>query len=224
MSVRRKLAGFSLVELMVAMVLGSMLLAGVLGTFVQASLHQSERLAELELSASLEQMLAQIAGEMQRTGYLADAAVRWQAGLGLAKAYPWQSAIRQPLLDAQWHPELDLQRLLVAAPAYDCVLLRYDADGNGALGEGELFAYRYSAASHAIERKQWSSLSSQRSQGCQDGEWQDLTSDGLLQITGWELREAGAPWLWRLTIAGRMANRPSLELSSSRLVRLRNAL
>lgn len=209
---------------MLAMVLGLFLLGAVLGSFVQASLHQSARLAELELAASLEQMLSQIAGEMQRSGYMADAPLRWQAGLGLSKAYPWQSAIRQPLLDALWHPELDLQRLQVAAPAFDCVLLRYDADGNGALGEGELFAYRYSASNQAIERKQWLSLSSQRSQGCQDGEWQDLTSDGQLQITRWELREAGAPWLWRLTITGRMANRPALELSYSRLVRLRNAL
>lgn len=206
------------------MVLGLFLLGGVLGSFVQASLHQNKRLAELELSASLEQMLAQIAGEMQRSGYMADAALRWQAGLGLSKAYPWQSAIRQPLLDILWHPELDLQRLQVAAPAYDCVLLRYDANADGVLGENELFAYRYSAATRAIERKQWSTLASQRSQGCQGGEWQDLTSDGLLQITRWELQEAGAPWLWRLTIAGRMVNRPDLELTQSHLVRLRNAL
>ena len=68
MSVISKPAGYSLVELMVAMGIGLFLLCGVLAGFVQASLHQSQRLAELELSVSLEQMLAQIAGEMQRSG------------------------------------------------------------------------------------------------------------------------------------------------------------
>ena len=215
--------GYTLIELLLALLIGALLLGGLLSGYVQTVQQQTGRLGELELQQSLVVMLDQVEGEMQRSGYMANAAIRWQAGLGLARPYPWVSAIRQSQTDLLWQPERDLGRLTVSAPAYDCVLLRYDADGNGSLGEGEIFGYRYHAINKAVERKQWSTLASQRLQGCQDGDWQDLTSDGVLQISRWQLEQEGAPWLWRLTMAGYMANRPELELQMSRLVRLRNA-
>lgn len=215
--------GYTLTELLLALMIGTFLLGGLLGGYVQTVRHQTGRLGELELQQSLVVMLDQVESEMRRSGYMANAAIRWQAGLGLARSYPWNSAIRRSHTDLLWQPELDLGRLTVSAPAYDCILLRYDADANGTLGEGEIFGYRYHAINKAVERKQWSTLASQRQQGCEDGDWQDLTSDGLLQISRWQLEQEGAPWLWRLTMAGYMANRPELELQMSRLVRLRNA-
>ena len=120
------------------------------------------------------------------------------------------------------------ERLNVSAPLYDCILLRYDANSNGAIsGTDEIMGYRYDASAKAVEFESWSSVGDQT---CSSSSWENITDEKDLEITAFTFAiapssgassEYGQRTL-TVSIAGRSKQRTDLSLILEREVRIRN--
>ena len=126
----------------------------------------------------------------------------------------------------------DLQRIAVAAPLYDCILLRYDADDDGAIaGNAEIMGYRFVSTEKGLEFKQWTTVATQLSELC-DGDtgWSNISQDGQLQLTSLTFAIDPATGFASpsgqrriiITLVGRSQHKPALTLSLQRQVRIRN--
>lgn len=119
-----------------------------------------------------------------------------------------------------------------AAPLFDCVLIRYDSNADGALsGTNEIVGYRYNGTSQAIEFKSWSTAATQQSERCADTgtTWEAITNNGFTEVTtlSFEITPStGASTQGQrqvtITIVGRSKQNQALDMQLQREVRLRN--
>ena len=125
-----------------------------------------------------------------------------------------------------------MQRIAVAAPLYDCILLRYDADDDGAIaGNAEIMGYRFVSTEKGLEFKQWTTVTTQLSELC-DGDtgWSNISQDGQLQLTSLTFAIDPATGFSSpsgqrriiISLVGRSQHKPALTLSLQRQVRIRN--
>ena len=209
MCVNRSQKGTGLVELMLAMLLGGGLMLALLGFYLGEVRSYAERQAELSLRLTLVALLDRIEGEIRRSGYNGSAVARQLAQIPLERPYPWQAENVTPAG--------------LSLPNESCLLLRTDLNGDGVLGEEELLGYRFNSERQAVELKLWSDLLSQVAQGCKDGGWQDLTSDGDIHITQLSVTAVqGAAPLLQLMVRGIVRQAPERPLLLTRKVWLRN--
>lgn len=209
MCMSRASRGAGLVELMLAITLGAGVLLALLGFYMGEVRSYAERQAELELRLSLVALLDRMEGEIRRSGYSGEALAQQLAKLPLDQPYPWRSA--------------EVSVAGVSLPNETCLLLRSDLNGDGVLGDEELSGYRFNGEHQAVEQKLWPDLASQQAQGCTDGGWQDLSSDGDIQITqlSFTTPQADAPLL-QLVVRGVSRRVPEQPLFLTRQVWVRN--
>lgn len=209
MRMSRVSRGSGLVELMLAIALGLGVLLALLGFYLGAVRSYAERQAELELRLSLVALLDRVEGEIRRSGYSGEALALQLAKLPLDRPYPWQPA--------------EVSVAGVSLPDETCLLLRTDLNGDGVLGDEELTGYRFNGEHQAVEQKLWPDLASQQAQGCAGGGWQDLSSDGDIQITqlSFTKPQADAPLL-QLVVRGVSRRVPEQPLFLTRQVWVRN--
>ncbi|MGL4206526.1 MAG: hypothetical protein ACRCRW_10470 [Aeromonadaceae bacterium] len=209
MRIMRWSFGSSLVELMLAMLLGSALLLALSLFYLGCVRHYAERQAEQELRLSLVALLDRLEGEVRRSGYNAGALQQRLAQLPLDRPYPW-------------HPAQNRVRGL-SLPTETCLLLRSDLDGDGEWADEELSGYRFNGEQQAVEQKLWPDLASQQAQACGGRGWQDLTSDGSIQISrlSFTVPQPEVPLL-HVVIEGVTRQVPGRPLRLSRDVWVRN--
>lgn len=232
-----KQRGFTLVEMMISLVIGLVVASMALGLYSAIMRANATAMQLSQLNQSLQAVLDLVSRDIQRSGYMANAAqnlARDTSGAYLS-GYPDRSAMFSLYtLDASGAMTTtlkDLQRISVSAPLYDCILLRYDANDNGALasssGQPEIMGYRYDASDKAVEFESWSSVGDQT---CSSSSWENITDEKDLEITAFTFAispssgassEYGQRTL-TVSIAGRSKQRTDLSLSLEREVRIRN--
>ncbi len=177
-----KSKGFSLIELMVAMVVGLFVAAIVATMYVSIIRANSTTVQLSRLNIDMQAALDIIARDIQRTGYAsgAEAALeRDSAGNPTSSAA--SSAAHTAMFSAYdaGGASIDLTN--------SCILLRYDANNNGVITGGgslpEIIAYSFSSAKNSVVYQEFNSVSAQ---SCTvDDTWQVLAGgDGHLDITG----------------------------------------
>ena len=213
----RKPKGFTLIELMVAMVVG-LLVAGVaMAMYVSLIRANSTSIQVARLTQALQASLDVMERDLRRAGYMANAI---------------SSSLDTTLVNPATFIITDLQRVSAAAPLFDCVLVRYDSNADGALsGTNEIIGYRYNGTSQAIEFKSWNTAATQQSERCTDTgtAWEAITNNGFTLVTNLSFEispSTGASTQGQrqvtITIDGRSKQNQALDMQLQREVRLRN--
>ena len=228
--------GFSLVELLVALIAGLIIVAAA-GTLYVSILRANAASVQLSaLNLGMQSLMDIMERDIRRAGYFASAAqnlARTSAGTPVL-APSERTAMFTLTVSAGSTTLQDLQRISVAAPLYDCILLRYDANDDGLIdGADEIMGYRFVSAEHGLEFKQWETIpdKAQSDATCNENDgWNNISQDGQLQLTSLTFAitpETGfaSPSGQRsiiMTLVGRSQHKPALTLSLQRQVRIRN--
>ncbi len=186
-------AGFSLVELMVAMVSGLGIVLCASSLYV-AQLRLDERLIEqLRFQQGVQMLLDVIERDMRRAGYLAAGAV---VGPTTWPGLYWSA---------------------------NCVVVAIDMNSDGIWGgEQELRGYRYHAGRQRLEVKSWLQRPVTPAAACQEAGWQDMT-DGQYRITAFELMAiAPSHNILSMRVVAQDPHASTLEVSDERRLLLRN--
>lgn len=200
----RREQGFSLVEMMIALVLGLLLVAGVLALFTAtigsnrdlARIHQLED--ELHASAEL------IARDLRRAG-------------GTGKP--------SPIPNASYAFGLDIPSAYTGEAANSCLTFRYDLDADGVLDTAtgdERFGYRLK---QGVLQSRGGGLACTT-----DGSpgWQNVTTPTMVEVTqlSFAVQTAAAGDMdvrkVTLTLVGRLKQDTATTRSITRTVRIRN--
>ena len=187
------MAGFSLVELMVAMVSGLGIVLCISSLYA-AQLRLDEQLIEqIRFRQGVQTLIDVIEHDMRRAGYLAaGAAVGPTAWPGLY----WSA---------------------------NCVVVAIDMNGDGVWGgEQESRGYRYHAGRQRLEVKSWLQRPVTPAAACQEAGWQDMT-DGQYRVTAFELMAiAPSHNILSMRVVAQDPHSSTLEVSDERRLLLRN--
>lgn len=210
--------GFSLVELMVAMVAGLLLVAAVSALF--ATIIKSNRTAMQvsRLNQELQSVTDMIARDIQRAGYDASAAERTL----VSGASPFYFDSTVDLMD----------EVSAGSKTYRCIKVHYDDDDDGCLdpnkdpsapcgaGNGsETRIYTYNSSDKAVN------LDATSSPSCTTGS--KISTENTIEISDLTFSllpgsvSTGARTI-RLTISGNDIKSPALKLTLRRDIKLRN--
>lgn len=194
--------GFSLVELMVAMVAGLLLVAAVSALFATILKANKTAMQVSRLNQELQSVTDMIARDIQRAGYDASAAVHTLVSGASSPFY--------------FNPDTDRM-----TPS--CLRLRYDDNENGQLDNtsaaGETRIYNYSSTEKAVRLDQGNTAS------CSNGE--KISTEGIIEITNLTFSmlpgsvSTGARTI-RVVISGKDKKSPALKLTLQRDIKLRN--
>lgn len=200
-------AGFSLVELMVAMVAGLLLVAAVSALFASILRADQTSMQVSRLNQEMQSIVDMIARDMQRSGYDAGATAFLGAASSARSSFYFDSAT-------------DLMNETAAgSKRYLCLRIRYDDNGNTALDSDETRIYSYSSASKGVR------LDTGNSASCSGGSL--LSTDNTIEISSltFELLSssfsAGARTV-RLSMTGNYKAAPAISLALQRDIKLRN--
>ncbi len=231
-------SGFSLVELMIAMIIGLFVAAIVTTMYVSVLRANSTTVQLARLNQDLQAALDVMARDIQRAGYVSGA----EAALARNTAgSPVSSAKLTAVADASFSAftivsgalgdeEKDMNAT-PSDPVGDCILIRYDADNNGVIAGNdpvEILGYKYNSADQTIEFNSWSSVANQ---SCAASGWTTLAGDdGQMDITGLSFTidpasGASPTNLQRsiiIAVSGASSKSADLDVGLERRVRLRN--
>lgn len=230
----KKMKGFSLIELMVAMVVGLFVAAIVATMYVSIIRANSTTVQVSRLNLDMQAALDIIARDIQRTGYASGAeAALERDSTGNPTSSAASNAVHTAMFSAYASDgsTLDLQN--------NCILLRYDANGDGSITGGanppEIIAYSFSLDTDSVV---YQAFDSAGAQSCTvDNTWQALVGgDGQLNITAltFELDPVSSAIATSgayntsgqraviIRLSGQSATDDQIQLGLERKVRLRN--
>ena len=192
--------GFSLVELMVAMVAGLLLVAAASALFATILRANSTAMKVSRLNQEIQAITDMMARDIQRAGYDASAALTLVSGA------------TSPFY---FDTTTDL--------ASNCVKVKYDDNADGVLDNtssaGETRLYNYSSAEKAVRLSQGSTASCSAGNKISTEDTIEITDLSLSMLSGSVSTGARAI---RLVISGNDEKSPALRLTLQRDIKLRN--
>ncbi|MGL5814384.1 MAG: PilW family protein [Aeromonas sp.] len=209
----KKHAGFSLVELMVAMVAGLLLVAAVTTLFATILRANSTAMKVSRLNQEMQAITDMMARDIERAGYDASAATATRLVSGAAPS-PFYFDASSDLLD----------ETATGSKIYRCIRIRYDDNANGVLNNSassglETRLYSYSTASKGVK------LATDASAVCDSGSL--ISTDNTIEITQLTYsllassQVSGARAI-QLNISGQYKDNTALTLNLQRDIKLRN--
>ncbi|MGE6147612.1 PilW family protein [Aeromonas media] len=210
--------GFSLVELMVAMVAGLLLVAAVTTLFATILRANSTAMKVSRLNQEVQAITDMIARDIERAGYDASAATATRMTSGAAPS-PFYFDASTDLLD----------ETATGSKLYRCIRISYDDDADGVLdnpspspstsSQNESRVYSYSSAQKGVK------LDTGGSAACDSSAF--LSTDDAIEITALTYsllsssQVSGARAI-QLNISGRYKDKTELTLNLQRDIKLRN--
>ena len=234
MNLRR---GFSMVELLVALVAG-LIIVGTATTLYVSIIRANATSVQLSsLNLGMQSLLDVMERDIRRAGYFANASLNLSRDAnGNPVIAPTDRTAMFTLMTSAGSTTLqDMQQLTVTDPLlYDCILLRYDANDDGAIaGTNEILGYRFKSVALGLEFRQWATVADQLTTPtqCNDDEgWSNISQDGQVQLSSVTFAITPAvgfsvPTGQRtitVSMVGQSQQRPALSLTLQRQVRMRN--
>lgn len=168
--VRRRVSGFSLVELMVSIAVGLMVLAGITTMFAHNVKASGDTLKMARLHQELQAVMSLMTRDLRRAGYWGSASL--SIGSGTSNTNPFT---------------LDAPSQYGSEPANSCITFSYDRNGDGAVttspsGDDERFGFRL--RNRAVETRQSGAT-------CSETGWEDINDTTTTEITGLNFALAG---------------------------------
>ncbi len=114
---------------------------------------------------------------------------------------------------------------------YDCILIRYDSNGDGAVsGTDEILGYKFNGTTQSIDFHSWDSVAAQKNDLCNTNTgWNSITNNGSTSVTNLSFTitpSSGENTMGQrritISITGHSKQKSTLSMSLQRDVRLRN--
>jgi len=207
-------AGLTLTELMVAVTVGLILLAGLTSAFVAMLHSNAENLNTVRLNQDLRTIMHLIVSDLRRAGYSGNAFDDMAIGTGTAPNNDFMDSTHDMTI-SQYGTEA----------ANSCITYSYDADDNAvADASDDLFGWRLNDG--AVQRRQDALL-------CNEAGWQNITDEAAVQVTDLTFTEtrpdlptgtAVAVRDIEITLTGHLKGDSEVDRTLIETVRLRNDL
>lgn len=177
-----KQTGVTLIELMIGVVVGLIILAGVLNVFVATIKSSSDALKSSRLNQEIRAAMSLISGDIRRAGYWGTAAA--------GSTNPFMTATSKIAIQGY------------GGNAGACILFTYDLNADGTIDADEYMGYRFDSTNNEIDVKT-SSADAGSGVGnmtndatCNKGSWEALTDSSTITIS-----QTGATPVFSLTDA-----------------------
>ena len=196
--------GFSLVELMVAMVAGLLLVAAVISLFATILRADQTAMQTSRLNQEIQSITDQVARDIQRAGYDANATQTLVSGGTSLFYFDAATAL--------------MNKVSAGSSLYRCIRVLYDSDDDAALDSNETSVYSYSSTDKGIKQGGASSA-------CGTGN--SLSDDDTIEITDMTFKllpssQVSGARAIQLNISGQYKSNPALTLNLQRDIKLRN--
>jgi len=166
--------GFTLVELMVALAIGSTLLAAAVGIYVTTVINSGSVIASSRLNQEMATMMDVMIRDIRRAGYSGEPAV---------VGSPTSNSFQEPDVTA-----LAIRTSTASATADvttgSCILYSYDSDDDGVLDATDLLGFRLNSG--VVQMRQNGVLANARHDTCEattSGTWVDVTDASTISVT-----------------------------------------
>jgi prepilin-type N-terminal cleavage/methylation domain-containing protein len=198
-------AGFNLIELMVAILIGLIILAAVVGLFVSMIKSDSDNLKAIRLNQELRSTMSLIVRDIRRAGSDGSAATR------ATGPYPFSTTTTRLTISPN-----------AQANANACVSFAYDQNKDGVDdGNAERFGYRWDSAEGAVEVRQ-------TGLACNATGWENFTDESLIDILGLNFSELavveGGMYIRQITVTlrGRLRKDNTVSNTIAETIKIRN--
>jgi prepilin peptidase dependent protein B len=168
MKISKRELGLTLIELMIAMVIGLIIVASVIGLFISMMSSNTTNLNEIRLNQELRAAMSLMTRDIRRAGYNGGSA----AVAGVSNPFSTDASSAGTASTA-----------LKIGAGNDDVMFAYDVDFDGVLDNGEVLGYQL--ASNTLQLCLADSVAN-----CTT--WQSLTDPDVVSITGLSFTETDA--------------------------------
>lgn len=154
--------GFTLIELMVALVLGLVVVGGVMGVFMSTYQANSQNIKSVRLNEELRAVMSLITRDLRRAG---TRDLAWQPSL-LGSTNPFATNLN-------WV----LTRYDNTVPTNSCALFAYDTDGNDAVDNVDRRGYRLrkTGTQQSVEMRRTGTA-------CNGTGWEKITDEQVMNV------------------------------------------
>lgn len=149
-------AGFTLIELMIALVLGLFVVGVTISVYTLVARGSSETVKSARLNHDMQMAMSVMVNDIRRAGY-------------------WGGAVIES--NAEDNPFMDATTVL-QRPSSTCILYSYDGDnGDGVVDGTEYYGFKLNGTTISIR------LSGSTTADCTDGTWSTLTDSDEINVT-----------------------------------------
>jgi len=154
-----KQTGFTLIELMIASLLGLIVISATITMYVGTVKASTDTLNSAHLNHDLDAVMTLITNDLKRAGYWGNALIG-------------ANSLNNPFTIGT----ANIQTPTVTPPN-SCILYSYDSDGNGAVNDTNLYGFKHTG--NTVEMR----VSGAASTNCTDGTWEPLTVGETINVT-----------------------------------------
>lgn len=151
----KKQTGFTLIEMMIALVLGLIVLGATINIYIATVGSSSNLIKSARLNHDLESVMTLMLNDIKRAGYWSGATVAADS-----RTNPFTAATTN-----------------IQIPANTCVLYSYDADGDGIVDSNEYYGFQFT--NNSIQMRKTGTTTAT----CTDGTWEEFIDGNQLTIT-----------------------------------------
>jgi prepilin-type N-terminal cleavage/methylation domain-containing protein len=155
--------GFTLIELMVALVLGLVVVGGVMAVFMSTYQSNAQNIKAVRLNEEMRAVMSMMSRDIRRAG---------------TRSFSWNATTPNWFVTnffaANPGPNWVVSRYSSSYPQYSCVLFAYDRDGDNALTDTDRFGYRLKDG--RVEYRDGSGTN------CQGGSWAGLSDEKTIRV------------------------------------------
>ncbi|MCP8688494.1 PilW family protein [Marinobacterium sedimentorum] len=166
--------GFSLIELMIAMLLGLLVSAIVIGMFSMTVGSTKQAVTTIRLNQELRTVMDLMVRDLRRAGY-------WNGALAASNPYASITDAGAPAAVYAAAGSATFLNTTTAGDSGQCVMLGYDTDSAGASTATKLIGYRLDTATDAVEVLWANSFATPAH--CNMGSWDNLTDEQAIKVT-----------------------------------------
>lgn len=223
--------GFGLIELMVSIVIGLIVIAGITSLVVATLRANTENMQMTRLTQEMRSVMQLTTRDLRRAGYDQNAVRDFGSGGSLSNDFAQVRAF-----DSGGN-EKDLTAGIATGSPATCVLFSYDDNNNGTAEANEFRGYKLNTNNNSIEAK---TSGSAADADCSAGNWETLTDAATVNVNEFSITtengdpvpvvtdSTGNPVLTVRTLVFRMdaelINDTSVQRSVRETVRVRNDL
>lgn len=237
---RNQIRGFGLIELLISILIGLIVVAGITSMVVATLRANTENLEMTRLTQEMRSVMQLVTRDLRRGGYDQDAVRDFGSGGQTSNQFMEISAFD----DSNTEKFLSDGISQTSGDRATCILYSYDANGDGAAFNedgspqvDEFRGFRFDSENNAIEAKVQGNPADS---SCDDGTWETLTDTATVRVDEFSISTpegnavpvmedvSGNPILTLRTLVFRLdaglVNDPDVQRSMRETVRIRNDL
>lgn len=169
----KKQSGFTLIEIMIALVLGLIVLSATIGIYVSTVKGSTDTINSARLNHDLESVMSLMVNDLRRAGY-------WGGAIAGADstANPFTSETTN-VTNIQLRNLAAPTTALAAGASGNCILYTYDADGVGGVAANEYYGFRLNGSTINIRFTGTAAAPA----SCTNGDWEENIAGDQITIT-----------------------------------------